>query len=603
MNESILTSPETVINKFNWIEYSVLSILLGFSVLIGLYYGCVKKNQNTEYEYMWGSKSMKVFPIGLSLIISHISGVTLLGVPAEVYDHGTQYLTICSTFLLIIYVTNEVYIPVFYPLQLNSIYEYLELRFSRSVRIVASAIFATSIVLHTPVVVYIPALAVEKVIGVPTEIFVPVICFICIFYTSIGGLKTVVWTDAFQGFFTLGSVITVIIIGIKDIGGYEKLWAINEVGQRIEFLNMNPSLLARNTFYTVVIGGFFQMLASIATHPGSIQRFMALPTIRAAKQSVMIYGFGLVIIKVLAVLVGLNIYAKYHLCDPVSAGLLKNSGKLVPHYVQEIASSFPGLTGIFIAGLISAALSTMSAGLNTLAGTLYEDFFSHYMSEKSKSIKASFILKMTVVSTGCIIILMVYIVQKLGSVLQVAISLHGITQGSIMAVFTMGVLYPRANKTGALWGMVASLITMTVIVTNAQLALATGHLKFATKPMQTSGSNCTINIHDMNSTDRLAGLVQVTDVVYADKNVFHGFLLSYMYYTAFGTFVGMVVGIIVSWLTNEPEHLQQLNPELITPLMRRFLPKKKNSHIEHLADEGYRSVAQEEDAKIRNGYD
>lgn len=98
-------------------------------------------------------------------------------------------------------------------------------------------------------------------------------------------------------------------------------------------------------------------------------------------------------------------------------------------------------------------------------------------------------------------------------------------------------------------------------------------------------------------------LVQVTDVVYADKNVFHGFLLSYMYYTAFGTFVGMVVGIIVSWLTNEPEHLQQLNPELITPLMRRFLPKKKNSHIEHLADEGYRSVAQEEDAKIRNGYD
>lgn len=56
-------------------------------------------------------------------IYSHISGVTLLGVPAEVYDHGTQYLTICSTFLLIIYVTNEVYIPVFYPLQLNSIYE------------------------------------------------------------------------------------------------------------------------------------------------------------------------------------------------------------------------------------------------------------------------------------------------------------------------------------------------------------------------------------------------------------------------------------------------------------------------------------------------
>lgn len=94
----------------------------------------------------------------------------------------------------------------------------------------------------------------------------------------------------------------------------------------------------------------------------------------------------------------------------------------------------------------------------------------------------------------------------------------------------------------------------------------------------------------------------MTDVVYANEKVFNGFLLSYMYYTAFGTIVGLVVGITVSCLTTKPEHLEELNPELITPLMRRFLPKKKISHIKRLADKGYRSVAQEEDAKIRNGY-
>lgn len=71
MNESTLKSINTETGKFNWIEYTVLSILLGFSILIGLYYGCIKKNQNTEYEYMWGGKSMKVFPIGLSLIIRY----------------------------------------------------------------------------------------------------------------------------------------------------------------------------------------------------------------------------------------------------------------------------------------------------------------------------------------------------------------------------------------------------------------------------------------------------------------------------------------------------------------------------------------------------
>lgn len=71
MNESTSPISDASIDKFDWIEYTVLSILLGFSVLIGLYYGCIKKSQNAEYEYMWGGKSMKVLPIGLSLIIRY----------------------------------------------------------------------------------------------------------------------------------------------------------------------------------------------------------------------------------------------------------------------------------------------------------------------------------------------------------------------------------------------------------------------------------------------------------------------------------------------------------------------------------------------------
>lgn len=94
----------------------------------------------------------------------------------------------------------------------------------------------------------------------------------------------------------------------------------------------------------------------------------------------------------------------------------------------------------------------------------------------------------------------------------------------------------------------------------------------------------------------------MTDVVYASENVFNGFLLSYMYYTGFGTIVGLVVGIAVSWFTSKPEQLEELNPELITPLIRRFLPAKKIAHIKRLSDKGYRSVAQEEAAKIRNTY-
>lgn len=561
---------------FNWVEYTVFGSLLGLSALIGVYYGWYKGNQNTVSEYLLGGQTMGVFPVTMSMVASHVSGITLLGVPAETYMYGTQYFAVFFTTIIITIAIIMFYLPVFYKLQLNSLYEYLELRFSHGTRMLASFIFAVSLILYIPVVIYVPALAFNQVTGVSVHSITPIVCLVCIFYTTFGGLKAVVWTDALQSLFTLGSVLFICIFGCINVGGFEEVMKANWEGKRLEIFNMDLNPFARNTFWTVTVGSTFTWLAQLGVHPGAIQRFIAVPTYTAARSVMLWSAVGFTVIKALAVFVGLLIYAKYRGCDPIATRVIKKSGQLLPYYVMDVAGQFPGLNGLFISGVVSAALSTMSAGLNTVAGTIYEDFVQIFLKgEKMSEAKASCTMKIIVLILGAISVMMVLVVEKLGGILQMALSLSGVTNGALVAVFSLGMFFPWANSKGALAGSLASLLGMAWIIGGAQLYIAEGKLKFPGKI--TSIDNCTSNLnisHEFNVTSRLQWYRGVGSPVVADESVPLIYQVSYMYYCAVGTVIGLSVGIVVSLLTGSQD-LTKLNPDLLVPQMRRFLPKKQ----------------------------
>uniref|UniRef100_A0A1B6JU79 Sodium/solute symporter n=2 Tax=Homalodisca liturata TaxID=320908 RepID=A0A1B6JU79_9HEMI len=557
---------------FNWFEYTVFCSMLLFSLLIGVYYGWFKK-QDTVAEYLLGGKKMGVFPVSMSLIFSHVSGVTLLGIPTEIYIFGTQYIAIYLCNVASLYLVNYFYLPVFYHLQLNSLYEYLELRFNKGTRTLASFIFALSLVLFIPVVIYVPALAFNQVTGVSVHIITPIVSLICVFYTSFGGLKAVVWTDTLQSAFTLGSVIFVVILGFLKIGSISEVFRINGESSRLELFNMDLSPFERNTFWSVVIGSTFFWLGQIAVHPGAVQRFIAVSSFKESK-SVMFWSFiGFFVIKGLVTLVGLLMYANYHDCDPIATKAVQQSGQLLPYYVMEVAQQYPGLTGLFISGVLSAALSTMSAGLNTVAGTLYEDFVQFVLKGKRQSeATQAFMLKIIVLVIGLICICMVFVVEKLGSLFQMALSLLGVTNGALVGVFSLGIFIPRANAKGAMVGSIVSMVTMAVVISGAQYYKASGLLKFPGK--LTSIDGCPADLLTslpFNASERVQTFTGLGTPVVADPSVPLIFQVSYMYYVAFGTLIVLLVGVPVSYLT-EAQDLTSLDPRLFTPCVRRFLP-------------------------------
>ncbi|XP_019550433.3 sodium-coupled monocarboxylate transporter 2 [Aedes albopictus] len=550
---AVVTTAGQLALRFTLLDYGIFIVLLAISVVIGVYFGFYSKiKQNNVEEYLLGGKSMPKFPVAASLIATSVSGITFLGIPAEIYSYGTQIWLFLLSAVVLGIVMHYVYLPVFHDMQLTSCFSYLELRFDRIVRLTASFVYALSTLFFIPVVIYVPALAFSQVSGVNLHLITPILCIICIFYTTVGGLRAVVWADTIQFLLMLVAIFSIIGLGLSDIGGVSEVWTRAQHGGRLDFFNFNPDPTLRTSFWTVTLGLTTNWIVIFGINQACIQRFLAVPTRKAAKNSLNIYIIGLMIINSLACFIGLLVYAKYESCDPVSTHQVKKLDQIVPFYVMDAGGRIPGLPGLFIAGVFSAALSTMSSGLNTLAGTIYEDFIRPCRPHASEQ-SSSTAMKVIVVLLGVIVIILVFVVEKLGSIIQMAISCTGVISGSILGMFTIGMVSTKANTKGVVSGVVASISSMiTLWITSL------GKLNYPFLPFRSDGCDEDIFTSTMNQTTNVNPPTSEEQLPFI-------FRISFMYYALIGVLIFTTVAYPVSLFTGGGKVVDQ---RLLTPFAR-----------------------------------
>ncbi|XP_018576921.1 sodium-coupled monocarboxylate transporter 1 [Anoplophora glabripennis] len=554
---------------FSWYDYGLFSTMLAISGLIGIYFGCCGKKQNTTKEYLMGGKKMKVIPIAISLVASHTSGITLLALPADVYVFGATYWLGSISMMILSVITVYVYLPVFYNLHLTSTYEYLGRRFDDKTRKCASFLFALALFVYLPIVIYIPALAFSAATGVDVHVITPIVCSVCIFYTTLGGLKALVWSDTLQFSITVGAMTTIFILGVNATGGFANMWQKSVESERLDIFDFDFDFTKRESFWAVTVGLTIHWVSHTSINQGCTQKFLSVATLEESKRSVIYYCFGMVIMKTLSVLCGLAMYAKYSDCDPFTSKHVSRNDQLLPYYVMDVAGSIPGLSGLFIAGIFSAALSTLSANLNCLAGTIYEDFLKARLERKGPHKNAGYILKLIVVITGVVSTAMVYVVENLGGLLAISIGLGSVAHGPLLGMFTLGVLFPRANSKGAFYGGLSSMFCMGTVITVANYYKSQKLLKYPTKPVSIDGCDFSVNstiTSAFNSTVSSAG---------TGSDIFPIFRISFYWYTMFGAIIGITVGMIISYLTerNDPP----VPMELLSPVTYPFLPEENKS--------------------------
>ncbi|XP_055375312.1 sodium-coupled monocarboxylate transporter 1 [Condylostylus longicornis] len=554
--------------RFSWPDYLVFTLMLFMCILIGIYFGFMQSKSMDEDDYLMGGRTMMVFPISLSLIASFISGITLLGLPTEVYSYGIQYVYVAGGVIFMGFVMGIFYLPVFHDLNITSTYEYLEKRFDSRLRLFGSIMFTLMNIAYLPIVIYVPALAFNQVTGVSVHTITPVVCIVCIFYTCVGGLKAVVWTDVIQTFSMFGALLLVAVKGTYDLGSSRALAVITEgiESERIEWPDFNIDPTIRHTIWSQIIGGVFYWTQTNAVSQNMIQRYLSLPSLKAGRQALTIFVVGVMALMMLCSYNGLLIYATYKGCDPLTTKLAKVRDQLLPLFVMDILRDLPGLSGLFIAGVFSAALSSLSTCLNSMSAVVLEDFFKPYVKNPLSDRAVDWIMRSVVVLLGILCLCLVYVVEKMGTVLQLTMSLEAITNGPLFGIFTLGIFMPWINGSSALTGGILGVVLMSWISLNAQWGIASGAIKYDTKIL--SIENCTYKFDTTNV------ITNSTELTSKSNDIFVLYKISYMWYTCLGAVATIIVAILCMLIFGRND-IKKVDKALITPCIRKFMSDQK----------------------------
>ena len=255
------------------------------------------------------------------------------------------------------------------------------------------------------------------------------------------------------------AVFLVIFSGVKHANGIENIFKEAEKGGRLELWNFDPDPTVRHTWWTLIIGGMFTYSSLYAVNQVQIQRMLTVKSLKKAQTALWISWPILIVLSLSTSFSGLVIYYFYRKCDPLLSRRISKEDQIMPIYVVDALSHIPGLSGLFVAGIFSASLSTVSSCLNSLAAVTLEDYFKPLYKQvtdhplKLPESRSAIPSKIIAAFYGIVCIGVAYMAQKFGGILQISLIIFGTVGGPILALFTLGMSTITANERGSVLGL------------------------------------------------------------------------------------------------------------------------------------------------------
>ncbi|XP_078480269.1 sodium-coupled monocarboxylate transporter 1-like [Lampetra planeri] len=534
-------------------DYVVFAGIIVAAAGIGLFQAIRGRKDTSNAEFLLGGRQMTAVPVAMSLTASFMSGITVIGTPAEAYRFGASFWLFVISYAIMSSFSAEIFVPVFYRLGITSAYEYLEMRFSWPVRLIGTSMYIVQTTLYTGLVIYAPALALNQITGLDLWGVLVATGTVCIIYCTLGGLKAVIWTDVLQMVIMLAGFVAVIARGAILQGSLTKIWEDARQGGRLEAFDFDPDPLKRHTFWTIVIGGSVMWASIYSINQSQVQRYISCKSLRHAKMSLYVNMVGLWVTVTLAVMSGLTMFSIYKNCDPLANGDISTSDQLLPYLVMDILADYPGIPGLFVAAAYSGTLSTVSSSINALVAVTVEDFILHMFKNLTQK-QMSWMNMGLSVFFGALCIGMAGVASLMGSVLQAALSIFGMISGPLLGLYLLGMLFRTSNAIGGLVGMIIGLVLTLWVGIGSQIYPATPE-KTNPLPVSTAGCNSTLSQNYTTTTAPWTTLQPEPPI--ADS----WYSLSYLYFSLVGTLTTMVSGLLVSVMTGGCKQ-EKVNPDL-----------------------------------------
>jgi solute:Na+ symporter, SSS family len=432
---------------------------------VGWYYS---RSSSVE-DYLLGGREMKPWAVGISLFATLMSTLTYLAMPGEMIQHGPMILCGFLSYPLIYLIVSRLIIPYIMRLRVTSAYEILELRLGISVRLLGSAIFLIlrllwmgMIAYATSSVVLVPILGLDKS-ATPWICAIMALCTVA--YTSAGGLKAVVATDVLQTFIMLvGAVLSLLLIS-RSLGGASEWWP----REWTPHWDAPTLLFAKDSRVSAGLAFLSTLVWYICTSGSdqmAIQRYLAT---RDAKSASRMFGISLwcdAIVALLLAALGLALvaYSRSHPeILPDGQTLLSSADQLFPQFIVKVLPA--GMSGLVVAGILSAAMDSLSSGLNSSSSVIMTDWVERFRPIKAEGAKAVQEAKLISWLVGIAVVLLSLVAGvAAGNLLEKCYTVVNLFTASLFVLFFMAMFVPWATTFGTWLGAVAS---MTVAITMA----------------------------------------------------------------------------------------------------------------------------------------
>ncbi len=430
---------------FHWLDYTIFVLYLVATVAIG---SAFIRGQNSLSDYFLARRSMGSVVISMTILASLFSGISFLAVPSEGYANGPAFYLVNFAFFFATPITTLIILPFYYQSRFFTAYQYLEERFSVSVRTVASTSFVVRVLVWLALATYAPALALEQVTGLPLWFTILCTGILTTLYTTLGGMKAVIWTDVMQLIVLFGGQLIIALTAIARVpGGFRRVVHLTRASENMELsLSLDPTV--RLTLWGLLIGAIFMHLVQMATDQVSVQRYLTARSLREAQRGLWL-KLALVL-PVTAVFFGTGvILAAYYQVhgDPLAARHIRKADQILPYFV--VTELPPGFPGLFIAAIYAASMSTISSGINSLTSVTLIDFYQRLWRRPVVSeVSQVRLARGLSVAYGALVIVLAFLVQHLGTLLEASNSVIGLVGGPLLGLFLLGILVPRATARG-----------------------------------------------------------------------------------------------------------------------------------------------------------
>ena len=435
----------------NLFDYLIIAIYTIVVLGIGVYFAREKKNSET---YLLGGRNMPAWAIGIACMMSLFSSVSIVMTPGEIYNYGMTYFltSIISPFLSI--PCYMLFARFYFRLNCFTPYEYLEYRYDKTIRaVVALASFYTKVI-YIGMVLYTSAKIFEGAFNWAPWFSILLVAFIGITCCFIGGSKAVVWTDVFQAVISFGGLLTVCgILCWKIKGGFVSAIsvAINDghgmpqFGQA-SFYTLSPYV--RLLFWTMLYGSIANCLTNACSNQIAIQRYLSCKNWKEGLKSQLVSILSGLAFLFILFFIGLALYTYYKQSPNSAIGPLNGDIALF-HFVRNHLPT--PLTGLFIAAMLAAIMSTVSGATNSMAGVYLKEFHAKFFNKKMNDTDEFRVLRYSTIIIGIFSVLLALALDFAGTWLKQSVAevgtIFNLLGAIILPAFLCAVLSRRANST------------------------------------------------------------------------------------------------------------------------------------------------------------